>query len=112
VVVYPCTGLAEYIEENIFNLPEKLPQGYLPDVSVSSVVLGCTHYIFIEEIIKKYYSCEVFDGIVGTADHLANILGIGDHSFKNYQKITFKNGNCTKNRDIFRHLVVKGDKSR
>jgi glutamate racemase len=104
--VVACPTLASFIEENISNISEKEVCALLPDISPQSVVLGCTHYIFIEEIIKKRYNCPIFDGTKGTADHLAKILGNGDHSAKRAQKVVFCTGNTQKNRDIWR-LILK-----
>lgn len=114
--VVGCRGLAEYIERNIFNLPAELPQGLLPAIKADSVVLGCTHYTFVKKQIEQYYSCPVFDGIVGTADHFAEIVGICDHFSAflgktdhldiNRLKVTFLRGNTVKNTEIFKKLMA------
>lgn len=115
-VVDGCKDLARYIESNIFNLPQKLPSGLLPDEKVDSVVLGCTHYVYIERQIAEHYSCPVFDGIAGTADHFAEILGIVDH-FDTFSgktdhcalkqlKINFLVGDMVKNKQIFKKLLA------
>ena len=54
----PCPGLVELIEQgHINNLPTKnLIQKYLNPfikAEVDTIVLGCTHYIFIKNIIKN-----------------------------------------------------------
>jgi glutamate racemase len=103
--VYPCAHLADYIEQNIFSLPRSLPQNLLPDIKVDSVVLGCTHYIFAKDIIQEYYRCPIFDGIVGTADHLKLILGNDDHFCESKGKITFKRGDFDKNRRVYELLT-------
>lgn len=113
-LVYPCPTLAEYVEENIFSLPEKLPKGLIPEVAADSVVLGCTHYVFIKRQIEKAYNCPVFDGISGTADHFAKILGMTDHfgdfsgnfdhSAVDKPKITFIGGDFNKNKRVFEFL--------
>jgi glutamate racemase len=104
-VIYPCDSLASYIEENIFNLPENLPENLLPSVEADSVVLGCTHYIFAKKSIQKRYHCKIFDGIVGTADHLKTILGTSDHNLQCKGKITFKLGDFNKNKVIFNKIT-------
>ncbi|MDE5766709.1 MAG: aspartate/glutamate racemase family protein, partial [Clostridia bacterium] len=110
-----CRELAEYIEENIFNLPEKLPDGLLPDVKTDGVVLGCTHYAYVKRQIENYYQCPVYDGIIGTADHFAEIVGIcnhfntflgkTDHLDYSKLKVTFLSGNYVKNTEIFKRLT-------
>ncbi|MDH8678457.1 glutamate racemase [Fusibacter bizertensis] len=50
-------------------LDEKLP-------SAQNLVLGCTHFIFLSDYIKRYYNdkIELFDGNMGTALQLKNTL--------------------------------------
>lgn len=113
-IIHPCEGLASYIEENVFDLPERVPEGLLPQAQPSSVVLGCTHYIFIERQIKSKYNCPVYDGVEGTVNRVCQILGIGNHfedklgifdHFKDLErKITFIGGNNVKNEMIFKKL--------
>ena len=113
--VHACKDLAAYVEENVLNLPAALPANLLPDKSADSVVLGCTHYSFIKKQIQSRYNCPVFDGMVGTADHFAQILGIADHQrpflgtadhladFK--LNLTFLSGNIHRNALIFDMLI-------
>ena len=49
---------------------------FLPKGEFSAVVLGCTHYVFLKDRISETLSCPVFDGILGTADHLYDIANI------------------------------------
>ena len=113
-VVVGCKSLASYIEENIFNLPAVLPDGLLPNVKADSVVLGCTHYSYVAQQISEFYSCPVFDGIVGTANRCSEICGMSDHQLPragvfdhicyNKLKITFLRGNNKKNEQIIKYL--------
>ena len=106
-VTAACPDLAQYIENNVKSIDEKYIKSILPKIDCDSVVLGCTHYIYIKDIVKSFYNCPVFDGIEGTADNLARKLGKNDHRAKRAQKITFEGGFVVKNRDIFRNLVTK-----
>ena len=116
-VAVGCVGLAEYVEQNIYALPEELPQGLLPDETADCVVLGCTHYAFASEQIKRRYNCPVYDGIEGTARHFYDILGknvhfypqtgIFDHQTVKKFKITYLRGDCVKNKQIFEYLFNK-----
>ena len=76
-----CDELAGVIEKNLhnsrFDYTPYLPK---PDKRYTTVVLGCTHYIYIKEAIKNYYGCETVDGNVGIANRLRFILDL--HSFK------------------------------
>ena len=106
--VLPCPQLAAYIENNIFSLSEKALFNLLPQADTEGVVLGCTHYTFIKNVIGAYYNCRVWDGIEGTTDHLREILGICDHLKPTLQKINFYSGNCAKNRRILNVLLAYG----
>ncbi len=110
-----CAGLAEYVEDNIFNLPDELPEGLLPDEKVDCVVLGCTHYTFVKRQIADKYACPVLDGtgatadhfakIVGTVDHFAPLLGKLDHFGEKRLNMTFLGVNSEKNAQIFNHII-------
>lgn len=99
--IYPCRNLANIIEQNIFSPDLEKIAFSLPKGNFNSVVLGCTHYIFIEKYIKKLYNCKIFDGMAGTADHLQSVLGITDHFSSQTAKISFFCGNFAKNRAVF-----------
>lgn len=103
--VFPCDGLASEIEASAPEIPgRRLAEG-LPHGNYNSVVLGCTHYVFIEQEVKERYRCPVFDGISGTADHIHSMIGNFDHQSTNNQKIDFISGNFTKNRLIFGRIM-------
>lgn len=99
--VRPMPRLAEEIEQNIFSLDGDALAAGLPRGNFSSVVLGCTHYVFIEKAIKKLYCCPVFDGMLGTADHLVATLGKFDHLTSRMGKIAFFCGDFAKNKAVF-----------
>lgn len=100
-VLCPCDGLAERIEQNYQGISEEELADILPAGDYRSVVLGCTHYVFLKKAISKMYRCPVFDGIVGTADHLKTLIGTADHSADFKGKIEFFCGDFNKNRRIF-----------
>ncbi len=102
--IIACPNLAEIIEASApnFDFGQNFP---LPNVSASSVVLGCTHYSYIKNNIRKRYGCPIFDGMVGTADHLATILGKTDHPTQNKGKISFLRGDFCKNMKIYEYLL-------
>lgn len=120
VCVRGCERLAQYVEENVFNLPSVLPKDLLPQGKYASVVLGCTHYSFVKRQIALRYECEVFDGNSAVADHFAKILGMNDHFLpligkidhfaKKVPKITFLGGNVEKNSQIFK-IINKNKRS-
>ena len=69
----PCDNLAGKIEQNIFQ-KEKNYAPFLPRGKPSAVVLGCTHYVYIAEQIKRMYDCPIFDGNYGIALRLRQLL--------------------------------------
>lgn len=80
IFLLPCPGLAELIEKgNYFGPPV---QRYLAEIfasldqdDISTVVLGCTHYIFIKNEIKRFIPRARFvDGNLGTVKNLQRIL--------------------------------------
>lgn len=100
--VVACPNLAAYIERNIFNLDENEVIKMLPECSPDSVVLGCTHYTYVKDTIQRFYSCDVYDGICGTADLICKTLS------QNHSKtalirpeIKFCGGDESKNRAVF-----------
>lgn len=81
IVPMPCDGLVEIIEAG--HLGGVLVEEYLQDKfkdldkkSISSVVLGCTHYPFIKESLQNVLgdNVTIIDGSLGTAKQLQRIL--------------------------------------
>lgn len=101
-----CPELASYIERNIFNLNEEGLDAVLPDLTAQSVVLGCTHYIFAKEYIKRKYACSVFDGIDGTVNRICSVLAAkpcGNALQK--PALTFVGGDKIKNKKVFDEVL-------
>lgn len=73
ISAFPCDGLAGEIEKNILN-KEKDYASFLPRGEPSAVVLGCTHYVYIAEQIKRFYRAAIFDGNCGIALRLCRVL--------------------------------------
>jgi len=107
--VVPCPDLASYIENNIFNIDDKILQELLPEIVPQALVLGCTHYIFVKSKIQKRYACPVLDGVNGTINHLAEVLGIFDHFSGNLcclsGNVKFIGGDEGKNRAVLRYIL-------
>lgn len=77
----PCGGLMEYVEQGILEgeeldayLREKLEP--FMDTKISSIVLGCTHYPFVRDSIKKVVGHEIaiIDGGEGTVREIKRRL--------------------------------------
>lgn len=72
IVPLPCPGLMEFVERGELwgaALEEYLTKLFAPYKKVDAVVLGCTHYPFVKEMIHKVIGSDVmlFDGGEGTA---------------------------------------------
>lgn len=85
VINVPCPGLVERIEAGMFadDAFDDLFERYLAPyegMTVDSIVLGCTHYVFIKGAVSRYAKmhflgdCTLFDGNLGTAKQLGRIL--------------------------------------
>lgn len=81
IVPVPCPGLMEFIEEG--KLQGEEVEKYLLDKvntykkgKISSIVLGCTHYPFIEPLLSKIVGEDtvIIDGGLGTAKELKRRL--------------------------------------
>lgn len=74
ILSLPCPGLVELIEDgktdsqDTADFLKDLLEPYF-DENIDSVVLGCTHYPFVKNLIKEAfpYEVHVFDGGAGTA---------------------------------------------
>jgi glutamate racemase len=58
VVIQPCPGLVEQVERHALHTPEtaRLLQGYLAPIlerDADTLVLGCTHYPFLQPLIEQ-----------------------------------------------------------
>jgi glutamate racemase len=99
ITPFPCDALAGEIERQIgkkdYDFTSFLPRGR-PNV----VVLGCTHYIYIEEAVKKFYGCEVVNGNEGVATRLISVLCKSDF-------LTTKGINLQVDRDGRPYLTTK-----
>ena len=78
-VKVPCPGLMELVEaddrEGALNYLKELFSAY-PAEQVDAVVLGCTHYVFLKEMIRELLPdrIAITDGNAGTARQLRRVL--------------------------------------
>lgn len=73
LLLQPCDGLAGEIERRIFT-PNWDVRPFLPTATPDSVVLGCTHYVYMKEQIAAYYKTKTYDGNEGMAKRLRYYL--------------------------------------
>ncbi len=81
IVSLPCPGLMEFVERG--ELKSEALEKYLTellwtvsDKQIDSIVLGCTHYPFVEKMIKKVAgeNVKIFYGGYGTAKEMQRRL--------------------------------------
>jgi len=87
IVKVPCSPLVEKIETGNFDQSslDQIMSECIPTIdSIESIVLGCTHFIFIKDYLEDKYQDQIrlFDGNIGTIRNLINRL------FKNNLNIT------------------------
>lgn len=82
IIKMPCPLFVSIIEDNLPDrqaLVDKQLNEYkniLKDLTIDSIVLGCTHFVFLKDEIAHYFHHQVtlIDGNAGTANHLKDIL--------------------------------------
>jgi glutamate racemase len=80
IISVPCPGLSRLIEER--GPDSRAVADYLKELfktnsveGVDGVVVGCTHYIFVEKHIRNYTgAARLYNGVDGTVRHLAHRL--------------------------------------
>lgn len=80
----PCPGLMEFAERGEIDSPEL--DKYLSDrfsefagEEIESAVLGCTHYVFLKDAIRRALKgAKLYDGNEGTAHRLKDVLAQKD----------------------------------
>ena len=81
----PCPGLADYVENGILDGEEIT--AFIRDLlapalehNIDAIVLGCTHYPFVERVIQRIAGPDVkiFNGAHGTALELQRRLRISE----------------------------------
>lgn len=87
VLKLPCPSFVTMVEQGIVSGPEAEAEvrkclKVFAQEDVRAVVLGCTHFVFLRDVIAKVMGdgVEIFDGNLGTVKHLLQILEErGDH---------------------------------
>lgn len=85
LIILPAKGLASLIENYVIKKSDKKEiTKYLKKLfsnididkdEISTIVLGCTHYVFIKELIRKIFTnIKIIDGNIGTINRLQSIL--------------------------------------
>lgn len=82
IIKMPCPELVDIVENDMLYdtvLIEKTLEKYYSEIDINkldSVVLGCTHFVFFKEHLKKMLNkrTSIIDGNKGTANHLKEVL--------------------------------------
>lgn len=82
--------------QNYFNLIKNIALIKKYESKYDAIVLGCTHYVLVSDIIRKYLSRPLVDGNVGVAKNINNICLKNQIKPINRTNIIFKcSNNCT-----------------
>lgn len=104
IIKLPAPGLVEFIESGVLDGNEvtgflqEILKPYL-DTKISTIVLGCTHYPFVEELIQKIVGedVDIIDGSYGTVKELnrklIEINLVNNQKENGYIKIFNSSGN-------------------
>lgn len=105
IVICPCEGLAGAIERNC-GVTDFDYSPYLPAGNPRSVVLGCTHYIYIKEQIRKHYGVDVYDGNLGIARRVYILLGAesGQNGYAQSGQISFLGAEKEHNANTYKQM--------
>lgn len=81
IIKIPAPELVEFVESGDINSNElqNVLKNYFKDINlneVGAIVLGCTHFVFLKELLKGVVGERIIiiDGNYGTAKHLKNTL--------------------------------------
>jgi len=80
IIPLPCPGLSVMVEqqgpssEAVLQYLRELFKPYRDQLDGAAVVMGCTHYCFLEQDIMRLGNVSIFDGRNGTALQLERVL--------------------------------------
>lgn len=118
IVPVPCTGLMDFVEQGILSGPEVerfLLEKLEPftKVPVDAVVLGCTHYPFLEKSVRKIVgnAPAIYDSACGVACQLKRRLeeqGLCSGRLSG-GTVTFLNSSCDETRLQLSRLLLEAE---
>lgn len=82
---FPMPNLASLIDENLDDLSvlEPILKSELKNISAKAIVLGCTHYSSVKDILLKIFpNVSIFDSANGVARRLKQLIGEYEEGFK------------------------------
>ena len=81
IYLVPCSGLAHAIEvddqDTINSIIDSIYDEY-KDKNIDSIVLGCTHYPYIKDIIYSKFKCDLLDGSLGVSKEVKRQLELNN----------------------------------
>lgn len=105
VSFFSCPLFVSLVEEGIFddNLLEKTVSYYLKKIKEKTVFLGCTHYLFFKEMLKKKSNKKIIDSVSEFIEEVKKKLK-EKSSFLNIPKYIFY---TTKDKKRFKKIAEK-----
>ena len=81
IYLVSCSGLAHAIEvddqDTIDSIIDNIYENY-KDKNIDSIVLGCTHYPYIKDIIYSKFKCDLLDGSLGVSKEVKRQLELNN----------------------------------
>ena len=81
IYLVSCSGLAHAIEvddqDTIDSIIDNIYEIY-KDKNIDSIVLGCTHYPYIKDIIYSKFKCDLLDGSLGVSKEVKRQLELNN----------------------------------
>lgn len=104
ILKLPCPNFVELVESGLHNAQQQVNnqidvyKEQLEGRNIDSIVLGCTHFLFIKNEIANYFNhtVQLIDGNEGTARQLRHLLEIEDNLGNHKQKVEIHNSDESK----------------
>ncbi|MDQ0360726.1 glutamate racemase [Breznakia pachnodae] len=104
IIKMPCPDFVSIVENDGSNIQQAVNnqidqyKNELDDKHIDSVVLGCTHFVFLKNEIQTYFgpSTVLIDGNLGTANHLKHLLNQDNLLAKQNKKVDIFNSDESK----------------
>ena len=93
--ICPCDNLAGEIETHLLDSSYDFSV-FLPKGKPQSVVLGCTHYIYLKKYIESFYGCKSYDGNTGIARRVEIVSGVQSYNDRDKQPLATPTTNLPK----------------
>ncbi|TDW20633.1 glutamate racemase [Breznakia blatticola] len=104
ILKMPCPEFVEIVEHGMQDVQSRVNKqidvykDLIQDRQIDSIVLGCTHFLFVKQEIENYFNhnVQMIDGNEGTARQLKHLLEIDGNLGNHKQKVEIFNSDESK----------------